>query len=72
MLKMVKFKLKEMIEKRGHGKASYRKLAREIGISHVTLWQMLREKYNPSLEMLDKLCKFFKCRPGDLLEQRKD
>lgn len=72
MLKMVKFKLKEVIEKRGYDKASYRKLAKEIGISHVTLWQMLKEKYNPSLEMLDKLCRFFKCNPGDILEHRRN
>jgi len=27
--------------------------------------------YNPSLKMLDKLCSFFKCQPGDLLEYKK-
>lgn len=72
MLKVIRFKLKEIIEKRGYDQTSYRKLSKEIGISHVTLWQMLNERYNPSLEMLDRLCKFFKCKPGDILVHMKD
>jgi len=47
------------------------KLAKEIGISHLPIWKMANgEAYNPSLEMLDKLCKFFKCKPGDILEYK--
>ena len=72
MLKVVKFKLNEMIKKRGYVDESYRRLAKMIGVSHVTLWQMLHEKYNPSLETLDKLCNFLKCKPGELLEHVKD
>ena len=72
MLKMIEFKLKEIIKKRGYEGVSYRKLAEDLGISHVALWKMMNgEPYNPSLEMLDRLCVFFKCKPGDILEYRK-
>jgi putative transcriptional regulator len=72
MIKVVEIKLKEIIKKRGYESVSYRKLSEEMSISHVALWKMINGKpYNPSLEMLDKLCTFFKCRPGDILEHRK-
>ena len=67
------FKLREVIEKKGFGEIPYRKLAEDIGISHVPLWKMLNGKpYNPSLEMLDKLCRFFKCQPGDIFQYKRD
>jgi len=73
MIEMVRFKLKEMIAKKGYEGMSFRKLAEEIGISHLPLWKMIKgEPYNPSLVMLDKLCRFFKCQPGDLLEYRRE
>jgi len=69
---VVSLKLKELIAKEGYGDLPFRKLAKEIGISHVPLWKMLNNKpYNPSLEMLDRLCKFFKCQVGDILEYRR-
>lgn len=72
MLMVVSIKLREAIEKRGHGDKPYRTLANEMGISHVPLWKMLNNQpYNPSLEMLDKLCTFLKCDPGDILKHRK-
>lgn len=71
MIQVIEIKLKELIKKRGYGETSYRKLAKEIGISHLPLWKMVNgETYNPSLEMLDKLCHFFKCKPGDILEYK--
>ena len=72
MLMVVSIKLREAIEKRGYGDKPYRALAKEMGISHVPLWKMLNNQpYNPSLEMLDKLCTFLKCSPGDILKYRK-
>lgn len=76
MYKVIKFKLAELLEKKGYtdhlGRITWRKAAEDLGISHVALWKMVRnEKYNPSLEMLDRLCEFFKCGPGDVLEYRK-
>lgn len=71
MLMVVKLKLAEIVKQQGHDKASYRGLAKEMGISHVPLWKMLNgEPYNPSLAMLDKICKFLKCKPGDILEHK--
>ena len=72
MLKVIKIKLAEIIKESKYKDLSYRELAKEIGISHLPLWKMAMEKpYNPSLDMIDKLCDFFKCRPGDLLEHKK-
>ena len=73
MIQVIKMRLQELIKEKGYEGVSYRKLAQEIGISHLPLWKMAKgESYNPSLEMLDKLCRFFKCKPGDLLKCVKD
>lgn len=73
MIGVIEIKLRELIKKKGYEGVSYRKLAKEIGISHLPIWKMVNgEAYNPSLEMLDKLCRFFKCNPGDILEYKKD
>lgn len=72
MIKVIKFKLAELLRKKGYDEKSYRKLAAEMGIDHVSLWKMINGKpYNPSLQMLDKLCGFLKCQPGDILEYQK-
>lgn len=79
MLKVVRLKLQALIDgyKKRHEskgkKVSLRGIAKMLGISHVALWEMMhKEDYNPSLAMLDRLCTFFKCTPGDLLEYKKD
>lgn len=73
MIKVIRFKLAEYLKKKGYDETSYRELAREMGIDHVTLWKMMKGKpYNPSLELLNRLCTFLKCQPGDLLEYKKD
>ena len=73
MIQVIEFKLRELIRKKGFESVSYRKLSKEIGISHLPLWKMVKgESYNTSLDMLDKLCRFFRCKPGDILEYRKD
>ncbi len=74
MFKVIRFKLTRLLKdlEDVKGRVRYRALAKEIGISHVALWKMANnEPYNPSLEMLDKLCAYFKCAPGDLLEYKK-
>ncbi|MBX7147711.1 helix-turn-helix transcriptional regulator [bacterium] len=72
MIKVITFKLKELLKKEGYEGWSYRKLAKEIGVSHLPIWKMLNNApYNPSLEMLDKLCSFLKVQPGDLLKHQK-
>ena len=42
-------------------------LRKNIGISSSTLAKM-RKNENISLDVLDKLCNFFHCQPGDLME----
>ncbi len=78
MLQMITSRLQQVIHKSPHKGKSDRVLAKELGISHVALWKLLTawkdsngKPYNPSLEMLDRLCCFFKCKLGDILEYRR-
>ncbi len=61
-------------------KHTLRNLAKRIGISGAALHQMIYgrknkkgeyETYNPSVVMLDRLCKFLNCKVGDILEFKK-
>ena len=79
MTYMIGFKLNDIIKKKSldekHG-VSNRELARRIGISHVALFKMRRNRpYNASLAVVDKLCNFLKCDVSELLafhdEQKK-
>lgn len=77
MFKVIRFKLKELLKKKGYtddiGRIRWRKAAEDIGCSHVALWKMAEnEKYNPSMEMLDRLCQKLKCGLEDILEYRKN
>lgn len=74
MIRVIHSKLQQVIDKGRHKDKSDRQLAKELGISHVALWKLRtgwRDKdgkpYNPSLEMLDRLCRFFKCPVGEIL-----
>ena len=78
MIQVIHSRLQQVIDKGPHKGRSDRKLAGEIGISHVALWKLRTgwkdkedKPYNPSLEMLDCLCKFFKCKVGEILEYRR-
>lgn len=79
MLKVIKNNLLKLLKKK-YGDISYRKMAKDLGLSHVALHQMIHgrkgkdgkyEVYNPSLGMLDRLCKKLNCKVGDILEHRK-
>ncbi len=72
MIFVIRNRLKELINQKGYGEVPYRKLAMDIGIDHVSLWKMINGKpFNPSTNTLDKLCKFFKCKVGDILEYKR-
>lgn len=72
MLKVIRIKLAEIIKESKYKDWSYRQLAKAVGVSHLPLWKMVMGKpYNPSLEMIDRICDFFKCKPGELLEYKK-
>lgn len=75
MFQMIVSRLQQVIDKSPHKGKSDRELAKELGISHVALWKLRTgwkdgdgKPYNPSLEMLDRLCCFFKCQVGDILK----
>lgn len=79
MIQVIASKLQQVINRSPHKGKSDRVLATELGISHVALWKLRTgwkdksgKPYNPSLEMLDRICKFFKCNVGDVLFYRKD
>lgn len=75
---MIEFKILDLLAKREGERQSWRKLAKEIGVSHMALFLMAvngsrnGKRYNPSLETLEKLCEYFKCQPGDLLRYKKE
>jgi len=78
MLQMIASRLQQVMDKSPHKGKSDRVLAKELGISHVALWKLRTgwkdkegKPYNPSLEMLDRLCKFFKCQVGNILTYRR-
>lgn len=78
MIRVIHSKLQQVIDKGRHKDKSDRQLAKELGISHVALWKLRTgwqdangKPYNPSLEMLDKLCTFLKCNPGDILKHER-
>lgn len=78
MLSVIHSKLQHVIDKGPHKDRSDRELAKDLGISHVALWKLRTgwkdkdsKPYNPSLEMLDLLCGFFKCKVGDILVYRR-
>ena len=75
MFQVISSELQKVIDRSPHKSKPDRALAQELGISHVALWKLRTgwkdkagKPYNPSLEMLDRLCKFFKCQIGDLLK----
>ena len=79
VINVISSKLQEVIDKGPHKGKPDRKLAEELGISHVALWKLrtgwkdaMGKPYNPSLEMLDRLCDFFKCDVGSILEFKRD
>ncbi len=81
MIQVIIFKLQELLRKRGYaddrGEILYRAAARDIGVSHSSLWKLcnqdkLKKPYNPSLATLDILCKKLKCgKLGALVEFKK-
>lgn len=61
---VVKIKLKEVREMRG---LSVNELARSTGLSPQYLGKLERSEGNPSLQVIDKLCKALEAQPGVLL-----
>ena len=68
---MIKFRLKEMMGKLevDYGrKLTYETLAKYTGISRQTLARIASPKgCNTTIENMERLCRFFKCTPEELL-----
>lgn len=61
---------KEYVEKRV---ITMTEIAEATGIHRVTLSKLANNKgYNPTMDVLDRLCNYFKCRIGDLVEHIAD
>jgi len=66
----IHIKVSEML---GRHKLSQRDLARGTGIHPYTISKLYHEKVSRlELSHLEKLCEFFQCQPGDLLEYLPD
>jgi len=69
---VIRFRLKEVIadyEFRCGKRLSLEELSRETGIGRSTLSKIAgRRGYNTTTDNLDRLCSFFGCAVGDLLE----
>lgn len=69
---MIKIRLRELIlrkELRENKKIRLQDLGQECGISHSTLTRILSPDYGKTdLEIIDRLCQYFNCPIGDLLE----
>jgi DNA-binding Xre family transcriptional regulator len=72
MIRVIKINLVKLLKEKGYGEMPYRELARQMDVDHVSLWKLINgKKYNPSLDMLDKICGFLRCQPGNILEHKK-
>lgn len=51
----------------------YQELSAQIGLSYVALWKLANgKKYNPSLEVIEKICRALKCEVGELFSLKKN
>lgn len=68
----VRFRLKELIsekEFREKRVVSLKEIAEETGIHRVTLSKLANNKnYNVGIDTLEKLCRYFDCEIGSLVE----
>lgn len=69
---MLRFKIKEMIAKKEFAeerRITIGEVAEAGGIHRMTLSKMINQKgYNTGTENLDRLCAYFNCQIGDLIE----
>lgn len=65
---MIYYKISELLKSSGK---SYRQLAKDTGISYVTISKLANavtnEDYEVCTGILDKLCAYFKKQPGQLM-----
>ena len=73
---MIRYKLREMVierEKTMGTSIPLAEIAKETGINRVTLSKIYhRNDYNATVKVIDKLCTYFGCEVGDILEHVSD
>lgn len=73
---MLRFRLKELIADREFREGrviTLTEIAEQTGIHRMTLSKVANKRgYNPSAEVLDKLCGYFRCSIGQLVEHFPD
>ena len=69
---MIFYKIGTLIKKEDR---SIRQIAKDMGISHVSLSRIAKAKtpddYIICSDVIDKMCRYFNCQPGELLVFRK-
>lgn len=73
---MIRILFKQMLDEkafRERRRITLNEVAETTGISRATLTRVANVPgYNTNTDTLDLLCKYFDCKPGDLLERRDD
>ena len=73
---MLRFKLKELLAEKEFREGrviTMVEVANQTGIHRMTLSKLSNNRgYNPSADVLDRLCKYFKCRIEQLVEHIPD
>lgn len=69
---MIRFKLQELIAERqfrGGVRVTLTELSKTTGINRVTLSKIVNQRgYSTVTDNIDKLCQFFGCQVGELME----
>ena len=69
---MIRFRLKELVaekEFQERRRVTYEEIAQETGIHRTTLSKVANQVgYNTTTEVVDKLCKYFRVQPGELIQ----
>lgn len=70
---MIRVRLREMMDAytgRTGERLTYERLAALSGISRAALESLVgRQAYNPTLDVIDRLCEALSCTPAELLER---
>lgn len=69
---MIRYRLRELMadyQFRTGSRLTFDELAKETGIHRTTLSKIANTRsYNTTTDNIDKLCQFFKCQVGDLMQ----
>lgn len=60
--------IEKLLEKQ---KMTYQELAKRVDITYVGIWKITRGKTNPSMKVIEKLCRALSCDVGDIFSIKK-